>query len=299
MYSELSAIVGPEAIKYDQLMSDYTTFQIGGPIDVLVEPDDTEQLCRVLVWCRDNNMPFFIFGAASNLLVRDKGIRGVGIRLADRFSRFKVEGESIFAQVGIRLSDLARIAADNELTGMEFAEGIPGTLGGAVVMNAGAYDHEIKEILAEVDAVDSDGRIINFKPEDMKMAYRQSVFQENKMTVVSARIALSHSNKELINAKMQELRDSRASKQPLDKPSAGSVFRRPEGYYVGPMVEKLGLKGFQIGGAKVSKKHAGFIINAGNATAADVLALIEEVQLRARQEFGVDLQTEIRIVGEE
>lgn len=299
MYSDLLAIVGPESIKYQQLMSEYTTFKIGGPIDVLVEPADTEQLRQVLLWCRQNHEPFLVFGAASNLLVRDKGIRGIGIRLANCFKNYRVEGESIFAEAGILLADLARVAADHELTGMEFMEGIPGTLGGAVVMNAGAYDREIKDILVEAQAVSSDGEVVSFKPQDMKFAYRHSIFQENEMTVVSARIALSRSNKEMIKARMQELADSRASKQPLDKPSAGSVFRRPEGYYVGPMVEKLGLKGYQIGGAKVSKKHAGFIVNAGKATAADVIALIEEIQRRAREEFGVHLQTEIRIVGEE
>ncbi|MGE5389697.1 MAG: UDP-N-acetylmuramate dehydrogenase [Deltaproteobacteria bacterium] len=299
MFSELAAIVRPEAIKYDQLMSEYTTFKIGGPIDVLVEPVDTEQLRQVLLWCRSKDVPFLVFGAASNLLVRDKGIRGVGIRIADRFSKYMIEGNVIFAQAGILLANLARIAADHELTGIEFAEGIPGTLGGAVVMNAGAYDHEMREILLEADAVSSDGEIISFKPEDMDMGYRHSIFQKNGMTVVSARLSLNRSKNELIRARMQELADSRASKQPLDKPSAGSVFRRPEGYYVGPMVEKLGLKGYRIGGAKVSKKHAGFIVNTGKATAADVIALIEEIQRRAREEYGVELQTEIRIVGEE
>jgi len=280
-------------------MSEYTTFKIGGPVDALVEPADSEQLCRVLQWCRHNEVTFLVFGAASNLLVRDKGLRGVGIRLGNRFRQYLVEGETILAQTGILLGDLARIAADEGLTGMEFAEGIPGTLGGAVVMNAGAYDHEIKEILLEADAVRSDGEIVTFKTADMEMGYRRSIFQNSGMIVISARLALTPGDPELIQARMQELAQSRASKQPLDKPSAGSVFRRPEGYYVGPMLEKLGLKGYQIGGAKVSKKHAGFIINDGRATAADVIALIGEIQRQAREEFGVDLQTEIRIVGEE
>jgi len=299
MYSELEGIMASGTVKYSQPMSQYTSFKIGGPVDALVEPESSDELLQVLQWCRHNNIPFLVFGAASNLLVRDKGIRGLGIRLGERFKQYQVEGETIFAQSGILLSELARIAAEHELTGMEFAEGIPGTLGGAVVMNAGAYDHEIKDILLEVNAVSQNGIMFTFHCSELKMSYRHSIFQENGLIVVSARLTLAHGIRENIAAKMQDLAQTRASKQPLDMPSAGSVFRRPEGHYVGPMLEKLGLKGYKIGDAQVSTKHAGFIVNAGNATADDVISLIKEIQARAKREYDVDLQTEIRIVGEE
>jgi len=299
MYSELEAMLAPGALKYHQPMSRYTTFRIGGPVDALAEPANTQELLRIIQWCGQNNIPFLVFGAASNLLVRDKGIRGVGIRLGENFRQYEVAGETIFAQSGILLSELAGIAARHGLTGLEFAEGIPGTLGGAIVMNAGAYDHEIKDILVEAHAVGVDGNLLTFKCSDLNMSYRHSVFQGNGLIVVSARLTLAQGSREVIEAKMQELARSRASKQPLELPSAGSVFRRPAGHYVGPMLEKMGLKGYQIGGAQVSLKHAGFIVNTGQATADDVIALIKEIQARAQREYGVDLQTEIRIIGEE
>lgn len=298
MYSELEKIMATGVVKYNALMKNYTTFQIGGPVDILVEPDSTDQLRQVLLWCRQNEMPCFIFGAASNILVRDNGIRGVGIRLGERFKHYSVEGQVITAQSGILLAELSRIAAEHSLSGLEFAEGIPGSLGGAVVMNAGAYDHEMKDILIEASAINAAGDFFTLPAEELELSYRHSVFQENGFIVVSARMQLATGIKKAIMKKMQELAQTRASKQPLEMPSAGSVFRRPEGYYVGPMLEQLGLKGFQIGGAQVSAKHAGFIVNAGGATAADVVSLIEEIKARARKEYGVDLHPEIRIVGE-
>lgn len=298
MYSELENIMAPEKIKYNEPMRGYTTFQIGGPVDVLVEPSNLQQLQQVLLWCRHNQFPFFVFGAASNLLVRDKGIRGVGIRLGERFNFCRIEGDTIFAQSGILLAELSRIAADHCLSGLEFAEGIPGTLGGAVVMNAGAYNHEMKEILVEAAAISPDGEFYTFQISDLAMGYRNSIFQINGLIVVSARLQLTPGNKEAIRDKMNELAHNRTSKQPLELPSAGSVFKRPEGYYVGPMLEELGLKGYSVGGAQVSVKHAGFIVNTGNATAGDVIALIEEIKTRAKREYNVDLQPEVRIVGE-
>lgn len=298
MYSELERIMSPGVVKYNELMTKYTTFQIGGPVDILIEPDSTDQLRQVLLWCQQNEMPFFIFGAASNILVLDKGIRGVGIRLGDRFKRCSVENQVVTAQSGILLAELSRIAAAHSLSGLEFAEGIPGTLGGAVVMNAGAYDHEMKEILIEASAINAAGDFFTLPAAKLELSYRHSVFQENGLIVVSARMQLTTGVQQNIIDKMQELAQTRASKQPLEMPSAGSVFKRPEGYYVGPMLEQLGLKGFQIGGAQVSAKHAGFIVNAGGATAADVIALIEEIKARACKEYGVDLHPEIRIVGE-
>lgn len=299
MYSELDKCLPPEIIRHNEAMSRHTTFKIGGPVDVLVEPRSLEELRKVLQWCRVHQAPHLIFGAGSNLLVRDKGIRGVGIKLGINFNTVEVHGDMITAMAGAMMSDLARTAADYALSGLEFAEGIPGTLGGAVAMNAGAYDREMKDVLIEVEALSPDNQLRHFNVADLNMSYRISIFQRNGHVVVQAAIGLKRWAQAEIKARMEDYARRRREKQPLDQPSAGSVFKRPPGLYVGPMLEQMGLKGYRIGDAQVSEKHAGFIVNTGHATAGDVLELIGYIQGQARERFGVLLEPEIRIIGEE
>lgn len=298
MFDELCRLLPDEILFLNESMQNHTTFKIGGPADLLICPRTIEEIKVILQYCANNPVPCFVLGMGSNLLVLDKGIRGIVIKFSDNFNACQVDGEEIRAQAGIRLSALAKTAARHSLTGLEFAEGIPGSLGGAVLMNAGAYGGEMKDIITEVEAIDRDGKIQIFTADELDFHYRHSIFQENDFTVLTARMQLHKGSQEEIYAKMQEHARSRREKQPLEHPSAGSTFKRPEGYYVGPMVEELNFKGFRIGGAEVSEKHAGFIINKGDATAADVLQLIQKIQYEAKNKFGVDLQPEIRIVGE-
>lgn len=297
MYSELIEIIPNNCIKFNELMKNHTSFKIGGPVDVLVEPDNINLIKEVLKWAKANNVPLLIFGQGSNLLVKDKGIRGIAIKLSHNFNKATINENEIQAEAGIRLSALAKKAAQHSLTNFEFAEGIPGSLGGAVVMNAGAYDGEMKNVLKSVTAINTEGNLKTFTLEEMALGYRQSIFQTNNYYVLSAIISLQKGNEKEIKAKMQQFARSRREKQPLEYPSAGSTFKRPEGYYVGPMIEELGLKGFSIGGAQVSRKHAGFIINTGNATAQDVLDLIIYIQDKVFDKYGVKLEPELKIVG--
>lgn len=299
MFDELREQLSEEIVLVNEPMQNHTTFEIGGPADMLICPHKVEEIKTVLDYCSIHQLPFMILGMGSNLLIRDKGIRGIVIKLGSNFNKWQVDEEQIWAQAGLRLSDLAKKAAQHALTGLEFAEGIPGSLGGAVLMNAGAYNGEMQDIIIAVEAVDPAGAVRTFSREEIGFAYRQSVFQENRYTVLSARMQLSSGIKENIYAKMQQHARNRREKQPLEFPSAGSTFKRPPGYFVGPMVEELKLKGYRIGGAEVSTKHAGFIVNRGGASAADVLNLIQHIQVAAKAKFGVDLRPEIRIVGEE
>ncbi len=299
MYAVFYDILPRDRVRLNESMKEHTTFKIGGPVDVMVMPRDSSDIKAVISICKKNSLPFFVFGLGSNLLVRDKGFRGIAIKLGNNLNKVSVLGTEIHAEAGVRLSELSRRAAACGLSGLEFAEGIPGSLGGAVVMNAGAYNGEMKKVLTKATAVDCEGKIKDFYPEDMKMGYRDSIFQDSSYIVVSAVLQLKKGNKEEIQAKMRDFARRRREKQPLDLPSAGSTFKRPDGFYVGPLLEQMGLKGFKIGGAEVSKKHAGFIVNTGNATASDVLELINLIQEKAREQFGVVLQPELKIIGEE
>ncbi|MEQ8174455.1 MAG: UDP-N-acetylmuramate dehydrogenase [Syntrophomonadaceae bacterium] len=298
MYSNLKNIVGSECLLFNEPMSRHTTFAIGGPVDVLVNPRSIEEIKSVLAYCSRENLPCTVFGLGSNLLVRDKGIRGVAIKIGDCLTAADIMGTDIMAQAGISLSRLAYLAAEHSLSGLEFAEGIPGSLGGAVAMNAGAYGGEMKDILVSCTALDETGQTLIFNREDMNLGYRSSIFQQRCVTIIEAHLRLVKGEKEDILARMAALAGQRQAKQPLDMPSAGSTFRRPEGFYVGPLIEQLGLKGYSIGGAQVSLKHAGFVVNRGGATADDVLALIAYIQKQASQ-LGVELRPEIKVVGEE
>lgn len=298
MFDELREQLSEEIILLNEPMQNHTTFKIGGPVDMLICPHTTEEIKLIIKYCSIHQLPLMILGMGSNVLVRDKGIRGIVIKLGNNFSSWQIEDEQIYAQAGLRLSELAKKAAQHALTGLEFAEGIPGSVGGAVLMNAGAYGGEMQDIIIAVEAIDPAGDFRTFSQQELGFAYRHSIFQENHYTVLAARMQLNSGIKEEIYARMQQHAFSRREKQPLEYPSAGSTFKRPPGYFVGPLVEELNLKGYRIGGAEVSSKHAGFIVNRGGASAEDVLNLINKIQLEARAKFGVDLHPEIRIVGE-
>ncbi|MDD3852954.1 MAG: UDP-N-acetylmuramate dehydrogenase [Syntrophomonadaceae bacterium] len=298
MYSKLKQYIPEERIKKDEPMSNHTTFRIGGPVGFMVLPQSILEVQQVLQLCRQEGYPVFVFGLGSNLLVSDRGFSGAAIKLGNHLKSSYISGDEIFAEAGIRLSELSKKAAASGLSGLEFAEGIPGSLGGAVVMNAGAYGGEIKDVLVEILAMDPDGNLITLAVSDLKLGYRSSILQNTDLIVLSALLKLKPDQQTEIKARMKEFAKSRREKQPLEYPSAGSTFKRPEGVYVGPLLEQMGLKGFSIGGAQVSVKHAGFIVNTGNATARDVMQLIRYIQKKARDEHGVELESEIRIIGQ-
>ncbi|HBF36250.1 MAG TPA: UDP-N-acetylmuramate dehydrogenase [Firmicutes bacterium] len=285
--------------RYQVPMAELTTFKIGGPLDLLVEPENMADIQKVLTFCQMEKLPWMIIGMGSNLLVRDKGIRGIGIKLGGIFTHDEFYEGLVTAGAGMALGDLAKKTACQGLSGLEFACGIPGTVGGGVYMNAGAYDGEMAGVLKKVQAFDVEKGTIWYDKAELDMGYRHSRFQGSGQVITAIQLDLKIADKENATAKIAELTCQRESKQPLEMPSAGSVFRRPVGYYVGPLIEKSGLKGFSIGGAQVSMKHAGFIVNNGGATAADVLKLIEHIREIVKQKFSVELIPEIRIVGEE
>lgn len=292
------ALMGIKATP-DFKMAEITTFKIGGPADLLVEPMDLEQLGQVMNFCKEKDLPWMVVGLGSNLLVRDKGIRGVVVMLQGAFKEWQINGTTVTAGAGMPLGDLSRETAAQGLSGLEFACGIPGTVGGAAYMNAGAYNGEISQVLARAQVFDIENGAHWYERADFHFGYRKSRFQTDPGVIVKLVFELVSRDAASAMAKVAELTCRREAKQPLDQPSAGSVFRRPEGYYVGPLIEKAGLKGFAIGGAQVSPKHAGFIINKGGATAQDVLNLIDHIQNKVKEQFGVELVPEIRVVGEE
>lgn len=277
-------------------MSKHTTFRIGGPADIFVQPADVDELWNVIHLAREEKVPFFIVGNGSNLLVSDEGFRGMILHTGG-LRNISVEGEVIYAQAGALLSSVARQALEHGLTGMEFAAGIPGTLGGAVCMNAGAYGGEMKDILMDVEVLTRDGERLVLSVEELKLSYRHSVIFEKDYAVVAAHIRLSRGDKTQIRNRMNELAEARKAKQPLEYPSAGSTFKRPEGYFAGKLIQDTGLKGYTVGGAQVSEKHSGFVINRGNATAEEVQFLIRQVQKKVKQQFDVEMEPEVRMLG--
>lgn len=277
-------------------MSKHTTFRIGGPADIFVQPADVDELWNVIHLAREEKVPFFIVGNGSNLLVSDEGFRGMILHTGG-LRNISVEGEVIYAQAGALLSSVARQALEHGLTGMEFAAGIPGTLGGAVCMNAGAYGGEMKDILMDVEVLTRDGERLVLSVEELKLSYRHSVIFEKDYAVVAAHIRLSRGDKTQIRNRMNELAEARKAKQPLEYPSAGSTFKRPEGYFAGKLIQDTGLKGYTVGGAQVSEKHSGFVINRGNATAEEVRFLIRQVQKKVKQQFDVEMEPEVRMLG--
>lgn len=298
---ELTALLrtaaGDNCIFEKESMKNHTTFRIGGPADLFAAPVTQEGVAGVVRICREKNYPFYVLGNGSNLLVSDEGYRGLILQLYRNFSEITVDGEEITVQAGAMLSVIAKRALEYSLTGFEFASGIPGTIGGAVVMNAGAYGGEMKDVLTEVTVLTQDNEIIAVPAEELDLGYRHSVVPENGWIVLGAKIKLAKGDKEAIRARMEELKEQRVTKQPLEYPSAGSTFKRPEGYFAGKLIQDAGLRGFSVGDAQVSEKHCGFVVNKGNATAAEVLELIRQVSARVQEQFGVTLEPEVKMLG--
>ncbi|MFP4662567.1 MAG: UDP-N-acetylmuramate dehydrogenase [Halanaerobiales bacterium] len=284
-------------VKYNISIKAYTSFKIGGPVDIFAVPHSITALQKLLCTIYKNKMNFFILGKGSNIIVADKGYRGIVIYTGE-LKKVRIENNLLSAEAGITLATLANKALAAGLTGLEFASGIPGTLGGALFMNAGAYGGEMKDVVKDALLLDYSGDEINLDSQQLKLSYRYSILQEKKLIAVKVNLKLKAGSKKEIKEKMKTLNRKRKEKQPLEWPSAGSIFKRPTGYYSGPLIENAGLKGLRVGDAQISTKHAGFIINLGNATAADVKALIEKVQEVVHQKNGVKLEVEPRFIGE-
>lgn len=297
-YDKLEEIVGKDKVKYNEKMSKYTTMRVGGPCDCIVFPDEISKIKEVIDFCKNENITFFVIGNGSNLLVKDEGIHGVVIKLGHRFGKIEIDGEYILAYAGATMPTLSQLAKKNSLKGLEFACGIPGTIGGGVKMNAGAYGSQISDILYEVTYMDEREEIKTIKNKDCSFGYRKSIFTINpNYVILSAKFKLERGNIDEIENKMKENSLARKTKQPLEYPNFGSVFKRPEGYFVGKLVDDAGLRGYKIGGAQVSTKHTGFIVNVDNATCKDVLDLIGYVQTTVYNKFNVKLTPEVIIIG--
>ena len=279
-------------------MKNHTTFRIGGPADALALPKTPEEVAEVVHFCNEHAQPYYVLGNGSNLLVSDEGYRGLVLQLYRNFNDIQVNGETITVQSGAMLAAVARTAYQTGLTGLEFASGIPGTIGGAVVMNAGAYGGEMKNVLKEVTVLTKEGEVLVIPAKALELGYRTSVIPKNGWIVLGAVLQLKKGDQEQILARMEELKEQRITKQPLDLPSAGSTFKRPEGYFAGKLIMDAGLRGFTVGGAQVSEKHCGFVVNRGNATAADVWELICEVKRRVKEMTGVELEPEVKLLGD-
>ena len=291
-------ILGNDRVLEAEPMGKHTTFRIGGPADLFVAPENTDEIKKLIAICKEEEVPYFILGNGSNLLVSDKGYRGVIIQLYRSFGQITLMENEIHAQAGALLSGIAAMAREASLTGFEFAGGIPGTLGGAVVMNAGAYGGEMKDVLKEVTVLTPEGQVVTLQARELQMGYRTSIIKESGYIVLEAVISLKKGDQDEIKSRMQELAGMRSSKQPLSYPSAGSTFKRPEGYFAGKLIMDSGLRGYQVGGAQVSEKHCGFVINTGNATAKDVTTLMADVQRIVMEKFGVKLEPEVKFLGE-
>ena len=295
MFCEL---LGRDHVLTDEPMKQHTTFKIGGPADYFLLPETGEEVGEIIKICRKTDTPYFILGNGSNLLVGDGGYRGAVIQVYRNMSAVTVEGTTITAQAGALLSAVAAAAKNASLTGFEFAGGIPGTVGGAAVMNAGAYGGEMKDVLVEVTVMDAEGKIFAIPAEKLELGYRTSVIKKAGYIVLEAKIRLKKGDQEAIRERMKELTIQRTTKQPLEYPSAGSTFKRPEGYFAGKLVMDSGLRGYQVGGARVSEKHCGFVINAGDATAKDVRTLMDNVRDIVYEKYGVTLEPEVKFLGE-
>lgn len=289
---------GSERVRIEEPMKKHTTFRTGGPALYFVTPSCEKEIASVVNLCRREKMPYYILGNGSNLLVSDKGYDGVIISMTKGFSQIEVRDQVITAGSGALLSRIARTALEESLTGLEFAAGIPGTLGGAVVMNAGAYGGEMKQVLQSVSVLTKDGQVKEIPAEELELGYRKSCIQREEYIVLSAEILLKQGEKSEIQAQMEDFAARRREKQPLEYPSGGSTFKRPEGYFAGKLIEDAGLKGFTVGGAQVSEKHSGFVINRNGATSADVYELCRQVQARVKEKFGVDLEMEVKRLGD-
>ena len=294
---ELKSVITEGKVLMEEPMSRHTSFQIGGPADLFVQPATGEEVREAIRLAKKVQVPFFVVGNGSNLLVSDDGFRGMILQIGRNLQEITVEGNEIHAEAGALLSRVARTALEHGLTGMEFAAGIPGSLGGAVAMNAGAYGGEMKDILTEVEVLTPEGERKVLTLDELELAYRHSCIFEKNYIVLSAHLHLGEGDKDAIRNRMDELARARREKQPLEFPSAGSTFKRPEGYFAGKLIQDAGLKGYTVGGAQVSEKHSGFVVNCGGATADEVLFLIRQVQKKVKDQFGVTMEPEVRMVG--
>lgn len=296
----LIELAGEENVYFNEMMSGHTTFRVGGMADVFVTPKSEKEAVEVVRLLLINKIPCFILGNGSNLLVSDKGYRGVVVRMFSNYDTISVEGNIIHAKAGALLSRLSQEAAKASLTGLEFASGIPGTLGGGIYMNAGAYGGEMKQIVEEVKIYDFAGdKVVTYSGEEMGFGYRSSILKSTSGMVLNATLRLEQGDKDKIDARMKELKELRCTKQPLEYPSAGSTFKRPEGYFAGKLIEDAGLKGYNVNGAEVSQKHSGFVINKGGAKAEDILTLIRDVRRIVYENSGVELEPEVLMIGED
>lgn len=290
-------IVDRENVKLDEPMKNHTTFRIGGNAEVFAQVA-TSEIADLIKLCKVNNVPYVILGNGSNVLVGDKGVKGVVISVGNRMSSIEIENDEVFAEAGALLSQVANMAATESLTGMEFAAGIPGSIGGAVLMNAGAYGGEIKDILVSVKLLTEEGEIVERLAKDLDLSYRHSAIMSEGGVVLSARLKLKKGDEVEIRKTMTELKEKRVEKQPLNYPSAGSTFKRPEGYFAAKLIDDCGLRGYRVGGAQVSEKHCGFVVNVGNATASDVLSVMKDVNDKVKSAVDVELEPEVRMIGE-
>ena len=296
--NRLKLIAGDSNVRCDEPMSSHCTFRAGGTAKYYVIPDEYKKVRDVLRLCVEENIPYYVIGNGSNLLVQDDGFDGVIIEIDSALAKIEINGNEIVAKAGAKLSKIAVKALNESLTGFEFAHGIPGNLGGAVTMNAGAYGGEMKDVLKWVKVLDNNGEMKTLKAEELELGYRTSIIVKEKMIVLEACIELHEGNRDEIEMHMKELMAKRKEKQPLEYPSAGSTFKRPEGYFAGKLIQDAGLKGYRVGGAMVSEKHSGFVINKGNATAADVMELIRQVTAKVKEDTGVTMEPEVKQIGE-
>ncbi len=295
-YTQLCKILSKEQILCGEPMSRHTTFRVGGPADFFLQPK-LEQVADVVALCQNGQMPYYVVGNGSNLLAGDVGVRGVVLSLSRPASGISVEGDVLTAQAGALLSQAAAAALNAGLGGMEFAAGIPGSVGGAVVMNAGAYGGEIKDIIRQATVLAQDGQVQRLSGTELELSYRHSCIPGRRMVVLDAQFQLQPKPQAEVRSLMEDLKQRRAEKQPLEYPSAGSTFKRPKGYFAGKLIMDAGLSGFTVGGAQVSSKHCGFVVNKGGATAADILQLIQHVQHTVQEKFGVALEMEVKCIG--
>jgi hypothetical protein len=298
IFNRIKEITGESYLKRDEPMKFHTTFKTGGNADIFVEPETEEQLFEIIKLCKKERQEYFILGRGSDLLISDKGYRGVIVSTTKIDYIELISEDVIEAGVGATVSEVSKFALDNLLTGMEFASGIPGSMGGAVYMNAGAYGGESKDIILEVKVIEDDNIVRWVGVSDLDLGYRYSNIAKLNRVAVAVRLKLSKGNKEEIFMKMEDFRSRREEKQPLEFPSAGSTFKRPKGHFAGQLIDNAGLRGYSIGGAKVSDKHCGFIINMGNATSSDIYNLILKVQKTVKEKFNVELLTEVKLLGE-
>ena len=299
VYKHLLNILDEKDIKLDEPMKKHISFRVGGPADILVKPRTEEQIKNIIDFAKKENIPYIVKGNGSNLLVKDGGIRGIVIEITDNFNSYEIEDKIIKVQSGALLSIIGRAALKQNLKGFEFAAGIPGTIGGALAMNAGAYGGEMKDIVKSVRLMDTDGNIFNFSNEDMKFGYRKSILSKSDYIVLDAEIELEKGDYEEIKEMMKDFSNRRITKQPLNLPSAGSTFKRPEGYFAAKLIDDSGLRGLTLRNAQVSDKHCGFVVNLGDARARDILDLMYVVKSTVKNKFGVTLEEEVKILGED